>query len=99
MIPLPDIAATLHRLYIGAPEASLRKEDRKKTVELAGMLAEIERALGAVTSTRTVHVVDAAAGKAYVGLLAAELLLAKGGRQAHITLIERDPARAEACRL
>lgn len=99
MVSPADIEATLHRLYIGVPGTSLRKEDRKKTVELAGMLAEIERALGTIASRRTVQVVDAAAGKAYVGLLAAELLLAKSGRRANITLIERDPARAQACRL
>ena len=98
MVPLPDIEKTLHRLYIGESGASLRKEDRKKIAELAGMLAEIDRIVGAIAARRTLHIVDAAAGKAYVGLLAAELVLGKRARRAHITLIERDHACAAACR-
>jgi hypothetical protein len=42
--------------------------------------------------------VDAAAGKAYVGLLAAELILAPRGRPARVRVIEREPARVAACR-
>jgi hypothetical protein len=43
------------------------------------------------------RIVDAAAGKAYLGLVAAELLLA-GREGAHVITIERDPGRAEAAR-
>ena len=41
---------------------------------------------------------DAAAGKAYVGLLAAEFFLASRPMRSHVTLIEREPGRAAACR-
>jgi len=99
MVHSPDVEEALHRLYIGVAGTSLRKEDRKKTAELAGMLAEIDRVVSASAAARALHIVDAAAGKAYVGLLAAELILAKGGRRALVTLIERDHARADACRL
>jgi hypothetical protein len=99
MLPLSDIAAALHRLYIAVPGTSLRKEDRKKTAELAGLLAEIDRIVRATARGRALDVVDAAAGKAYVGLLAAELVLARTSRSGRITLIERDRDRARACRL
>jgi hypothetical protein len=97
MLALTDIETALHRLYIAAPRASLRKEDRKKAVELAGMLVEIDRIVKSTRSKRPFHLVDAAAGKAYVGLLAAELILAKKGRSSRVTLIERESRRAAAC--
>jgi hypothetical protein len=80
------VRATLHRLFIDAPAASLRKEDEQKSRELAGMLARLARL------RRGAHLVDAAAGKASVGLVAAELLPL--GR---LTVIERDPKRVAAC--
>ena len=98
MVTLSAVQEALHRLYIGAPGASLRKEDRKKSAELVGLLTEIERALAGAKSSRPIHLVDAAAGKAYVGLLAAELFLATRPLRSQITLIERDPGRAAACR-
>jgi hypothetical protein len=98
MVALADIEEALHRLYIAAPDASLRKEDRKKTLELAGMLEEIDRIVSATRSERPLHLVDAAAGKAYVGLLAAELVLGRKARPGKVTLIERDGPRAAACR-
>lgn len=98
MISLADIEEALHRLYIAAPGTSLRKEDRKKTLELAGLLAEIDRIVGQIARSRALHLVDAAAGKAYVGLLAAELILARQARHGRVTLIERDHGRARACR-
>jgi hypothetical protein len=75
-----DVDATLQRLYLG--EHGLRREDLKKARELAALLPELER-----IGVRGL-VVDAAAGHAYVGLLAAELLGAD-----HVVLLERDPAR------
>ena len=75
-----DVEATLQRLYLG--EHGLRREDLKKARELAALLPEIER-----IGVRGL-LVDAAAGHAYVGLLAAELL---GAEQ--VLLLERDPAR------
>jgi Methyltransferase domain len=75
-----DVDATLSRLYLG--EHGLRREDLKKARELAALLPEIER-----IGVRGV-IVDAAAGHAYVGLLAVELLGAE-----KVVLLERDPAR------
>jgi len=98
MVSLSDIEEMLHRLYIAAPGASLRREDRKKAAELAGILTEIDRIVGTAGCDRPLQIVDAAAGKAYVGLLAAELVLAAKGRAGHVTLIEREPERAAACR-
>jgi hypothetical protein len=98
MATLSDVLAALHRLYIGAGAASLRKEDRKKAAELTGLLAEIEHILKGVKSDRPIHLVDAAAGKAYVGLLAAEFLLTRGPGRSQVTMIERETGRAAACR-
>jgi hypothetical protein len=97
MLELDTVEAALHRLYIGAAGTSLRKEDRKKAVEVTGFLREIERALPAARSPLTL--VDAAAGKACLGLLAAELLLGPRGQLGQVTLIERDPRLAARARL
>ena len=96
MLELATVEAALHRLFIGAAGTSLRKEDRKKATEILAFLQEIERVLG--KSKSPITLVDAAAGKAYVGLLAAELLLRPRGRGAHVILIERDERQASACR-
>jgi hypothetical protein len=98
MVTLAAVQEALHRLYIGAPGASLRKEDHKKSAELVGLLAEIEHAVAGTKSGRSIHLVDAAAGKAYVGLLAAEFFLAERARRSQVTLIERDASRAARCR-
>lgn len=97
---MPDLAtveAALHRLYIGATGTGLRKEDHKKASEIVAFLAEIERVVGKRRKA-PLTLVDAAAGKAYVGLLAAELLLRPRKQSAHVILIERDPRQASACR-
>jgi hypothetical protein len=98
MVTLSAVQETLHRLYIAARDASLRKEDRKKAVEMVGLLTEIERAVALSKADRPFHVVDAAAGKAYVGLLAAEFFLASRPSRSQVTLIERERGRADACR-
>ena len=98
MVTLAVVQEALHRLYIGVPGASLRKEDRKKSAELVGLLGEIERILAGTKSSRPIHLVDAAAGKAYVGLLAAEFFLAARPKSSQVTMIEREPVRAAACR-
>jgi Methyltransferase domain len=101
MVTLSDVQTALHRLYIGAAGASLRQEDRKKAAELVGLLNEIEHILQMPIhgkSGRKIHLVDAAAGKAYVGLLAAEFFLARSPRRSHVTMIEREAGRAAACR-
>jgi hypothetical protein len=98
MASLPAIEASLHRLYIATPQASLRQEDRKKAAELSGLLDEIDRVVKPRHGGRPFALVDAAAGKAYVGLLAAELVLAARGRSAVVTIIERAAERAAAAR-
>jgi hypothetical protein len=84
---LDDVRAIVLRLFIDAPGAALRKEDEQKCRELVGLLPLLGK-LG-----KGAHVVDAAAGKASVGLVAAELFPI-----ARLTVIERDPARVAACR-
>jgi hypothetical protein len=106
---LPDapdagvVAAWLTRLYVGVEGAGLRREDQRKAVEVAGMLREIAR-LWPRARARTqpgsprrppALLVDAAAGKGYVGLLAAKLVLQPAGAApAGVVVIEREPARA-----
>lgn len=93
-----QIDELLHRLFIDAPATSLRDEDRRKSDEMAGLLVEVERAVARRATKDELVLVDAAAGKAYVGLLAAELVLAPRGRPARVRTIEHEPARAAACR-
>ena len=85
---LAAVEEALHRLFIGVDGTSLRKEDLKKARETAALLDQLARV---VRPDRLL--VDAAAGKAYVGLLAVELL---GVTRVHV--IEREPRRAELCR-
>ncbi len=98
MVTREAVEEALHRLYIGADGTSLRAEDRKKAAELVGFMVEIERLLKTAQGDRPFHLVDAAAGKAYVGLLAAEFFLAKRAGNGRVTLIEREARRAAACR-
>jgi threonine dehydrogenase-like Zn-dependent dehydrogenase len=94
---LLEVERWLDTLYVAAEGASLRREDRRKAREVAAMLGEIERAVARVSRRSPVLLVDAAAGKSCVGLLAAKLLLEPRGRSAVVT-IERDPRRAAASR-
>lgn len=96
MIQVSVIEHWLDRLYIAAEGAGLRMEDRKKAREVAAMLEEIERALGRISRRSALTFVDAAAGKSYVGLLAAKLLLDPAGRIANVVTIERDSRRVNA---
>ena len=77
----------LHRLFIAREGTSLRREDVQKSHELTAMLGELSRL------RRDAHLIDAAAGKASVGLVAAELLSIGS-----LTVIEHDARRVEACR-
>src|SRR5690242_14814319 len=72
---LPEVLRWMDRLYVAAPGASLRAVDRRKALEVAALLGELRRARG---GRRPCTLVDAAAGKAYVGLLAAQLVLVRG---------------------
>src|SRR5512140_1922457 len=93
------VAAALEELFIDVdPVATgrrLRREDVQKVDELAPLLDEIARAAGEGGRGQGV-LVDAAAGKSVVGLLAAELILAERRRTWRVVVLERDPRRAEA---
>ena len=78
----------LHALFVAADGTTLRREDLKKARETAALLDALGRVVGPGKL-----LVDAAAGKAYVGLLAVDLL---GVDRLHA--IERDPTRAARCR-
>jgi hypothetical protein len=82
-----EVRRVVHRLFIANPDGSLRKEDEQKSKELAALLGHLSKL------RRDAHLVDAAAGKASVGLVAAELLPIGS-----LTVLERDPKRIEACR-
>jgi hypothetical protein len=81
-----DVEAKLQSIFIDAEGTSLRREDLKKAVEVAALLNELSR-VGRGT------LVDVAAGKSYLGLLAVELL----GFE-RLVVIERDKARLEDVR-
>ena len=87
MLTAADVEAKLQSMFIDAEGTSLRREDLKKAVEVAALLNELSR-LG-----REGTLVDVAAGKSYLGLLAVELL----GFQ-HLVVIERDARRLEDVR-
>jgi threonine dehydrogenase-like Zn-dependent dehydrogenase len=82
----------LDRLYIDAPGAGLTAEHRKKAVEIAAICAEMALALERIGRRSEITIVDAAAGKGYVGLAAATLC-AKALRPAHVILVDRNPDR------
>ncbi len=86
-IELESVRSVVSRLFLGCDGVELRKEDEQKSREVLPLVQEVARA------RRGAHVVDAAAGKASVGLVAAELLPI--GR---VTVLERDPGRVAACR-
>jgi hypothetical protein len=95
---LTDVETWLDRLYIAAEGAGLRDEDRRKAREVAALLDEIERAAGRLPRRSPVVLVDAAAGKSYVGLLAARLVFEPAGIAATVVTIERDAARVALSR-
>ncbi len=82
MVTAADVEAKLQAMFIDAPGTRLRKEDLKKAVEVAALLNELSRVDADTT------LVDVAAGKSYLGLLAIELL---GFHHLHV--IEREPKR------
>jgi hypothetical protein len=97
-VRLNDVEHWLDRLYIHAEGAGLRDEDRKKAREVSAMLDEIERAARRFSRRAPLLLVDAAAGKSYVGLLAAKLVFEPMGIAATVITIERDAGRAEIAR-
>lgn len=78
-----EVEDALRELYVTREGSRLRPEEVKKVPEVAALLSQ----LAAVKKDPAL--VDAAAGRGYVGLLAARLL---GVRR--VTTLERDPARA-----
>jgi hypothetical protein len=91
-----DVERWLDSLYVAADGASLRAEDRRKARQVAAMLDEVARAVARVSRRTPLVLVDAAAGKSYLGLLAAKLLLEPADRAARVVTIERDEARVAA---
>jgi hypothetical protein len=87
-----EVERWMQRLYVAAEGATLRREDARKAVQVAALLGEIERALPG--GNRAVTLVDAAAGNAYVGILAAKLVMEPAGRPGRVVTLERDPGRA-----
>ncbi|MEZ4336472.1 MAG: methyltransferase [Sandaracinaceae bacterium] len=82
-----NVEAALRAFYVTRAETSLRPEEVKKVPQLAGILSVLAR------TGRDPRLVDAAAGRAPVGLMAAKLL---GWTQ--VVVIERDPGRAASAR-
>lgn len=95
-IAVAEVERWLTDVYVAAEGASLRDEDRRKANEVAAMLDEVERAILRASRRSPLVLVDAAAGKSYVGLLAAKLLLEHDGRESRVVTIERDPQRVAA---
>lgn len=93
-----EVERWLDRLYIAAEGAGLREEDRRKAREVAAMLEEIERATARLSRRVPLVLVDAAAGKSYVGLLAAKLVFEPVGVQATVVTIEREDSRVALSR-
>ena len=88
-----EVERWLDVLYIAAEGAGLRDEDRRKAREVAAMLREIAQVARLVSRRSPLVLVDAAAGKSYVGLLAAKLVLEPTGRTSSVVTLERDPRR------
>ena len=92
-VSLDAVQEWMEAIYVAVAGAHLRDEDRRKARQVRAMLDEVARALRLLSRRSEVTIVDAAAGKAYLGLLAAKLVVEPMARQARVTTIERDPAR------
>ena len=97
-VQVSEVERWLEMLYIAADGASLRREDRRKAIEVAAMLGEIQRAVQRFSSRLPLTLVDAAAGKSYLGLLAARLVFEPLRRPCSVITLERDPDRASLSR-
>lgn len=91
-----DIEPWLEALYVAADGATLRNEDRRKARQVASMLDEVARMVPRVARDAELVLVDAAAGKAYLGLLAAKLVLEPLGRPSRVVTLERERDRVAA---
>lgn len=83
----PDVEEALRALYVTRADSSLRPEEIRKIPQLAGILPVLAR------TRRDPLLVDAAAGRAPVGLIAARLL-----GWSKVVVIEQDPGRAASAR-
>jgi hypothetical protein len=93
-----SVEQLLDELYIAAEGAGLRQEDFRKAKQVASMLVEVEHAVRHCSSRSPFLMVDAAAGKSYLGLLAARLVFERMGTSASILCIEHDPRRTALSR-
>ena len=87
---IEQVETWLDRLYISAEGATLRQEDRRKAIEVAAILEEIERVTTRFNRQKSILLVDAAAGKSYVGLLAAQLVFEPLGSNARVIVLEKN---------
>jgi len=92
------IERVLHRVFIAREGTSLRVEEKQKAKETAALLEVVAFTLSKVARKKPLTLVDAAAGKAYIGLLAAELVLVPLGRGGRVVAIEREPRRVSLAR-
>ena len=90
------VTRALHDIYIPGPETRLRAEEAQKVLEMVPLLREVAAQVKHRPGSGEYLLVDAAAGRGYVSLLAAKLVLAPAGRRFRWVVIERDPRRAEA---
>ena len=93
-----SVESLLNDLYIATEGAGLREEDVRKAKQVAAMLIEIERAVRLHSRRSRFLMVDAAAGKSYIGLIAARLVFEPMGTSAAIVCIEQDSRRMELSR-
>jgi hypothetical protein len=98
-IAVADVERWLDLAYVAADGAGLRTEDRRKAAEVAALLDEVALAVARRSSHAPLLLLDAAAGKAYVGLLAAKLVLEPAGIPACVVTIEREASRVAGGRL
>ncbi|MEQ8457665.1 MAG: methyltransferase [Sandaracinaceae bacterium] len=82
-----SVEQALRAFYVTRADSSLRPEEVKKIPQLAGILPALAR------TGPDPKLVDAAAGRAPVGLMAARLL-----GWSNVTVIEREPERADSAR-
>jgi hypothetical protein len=97
-VNVDEVAGCLEAIYVAADGATLREEDRRKARQLAALLEEIERMVRRRARREPLVMVDAAAGKSYVGLLAATLVFERLGVDARVVAIEREADRVDASR-
>jgi hypothetical protein len=90
------VTRALHDIYIPGPETRLRAEEAQKVLEMVPLLREIEAQVRHRPKGGVYQLVDAAAGRGYVSLLAAKLLFAPANKPFRWVVIERDQRRADA---